>query len=88
MTETKPPSDPSWFEKPRSINLMIGALVLACVALVLADLFYENPHPHFPKWENVFGFQAWFGFIAFVIIVFLGRLLRVIVRRPEDYYDR
>ena len=67
---------------------MIGALVLACVALVLADLFYENPNPHFPKWENVFGFQAWFGFIAFVIIVFLGRLLRVIVRRPEDYYDR
>ena len=88
MTEPNPPSDPSWFEKPRNINLMIGVLVLACLALVLADLFYENPHPHFPKWENVFGFQAWFGFIAFVVIVFLGRLLRVIVSRPEDYYDR
>ncbi len=88
MSEPKPTTEPSWFEKPRNIHWMIGGLVVACLALVLADLFYENPHPHFPKWENVIGFQAWFGFIAFVVIVFLGRLLRVIVRRPEDYYDR
>jgi len=37
--------------------------------------------------ESMFGFQAWVGFIAFVVIVFLGRLLRPIVRRRENYYD-
>ncbi|TWU37807.1 hypothetical protein Q31b_45960 [Novipirellula aureliae] len=80
--------DPSWFERPSNINKMVIALVVVCVLLVLADFFYTNPHPHFPAWENVIGFQAWFGFIAFVVVVFLGRLLRIFVSRPEDYYDR
>tara|TARA_R110002049_G_scaffold27321_3_gene94459 strand:+ start:110664 stop:110939 length:276 start_codon:yes stop_codon:yes gene_type:complete len=79
--------DQSWFERPGNIRLMIGLLVLTCAGLVAADLFYENPHPHFDL-EKTFGFQAWFGFVAFVAVVFLGRLLRLIIKRPEDYYDR
>lgn len=79
-------NEPSWFEKPKNINLLIGALVLTCIGLVLADLMYHNDHPHFPI-EKTFGFQAWFGFAAFVIVVFLGRGLRLIVKRGEDYYD-
>ena len=80
-------NEPSWFERPGNIRLMIAALVVCCVVLAAADLFYENPHPHFEIEKN-FGFQAWFGFLAFVIVVFLGRFLRLIVKRPEDYYDR
>ena len=79
--------DQSWFERPRNVNLLIALLFAVCAGLVLADLFYENPHPHFPI-ETSFGFQAWFGFVAFVAVVFLGRFLRLIVRRDEDYYDR
>lgn len=82
-----PGQDASWFERPRNVSLLITLLCIACAGLVLADLFYENPHPHFPV-ETSFGFHAWFGFIAFVAVVFLGRLLRLIVRRDEDYYDR
>lgn len=80
-------NEASWFERPANIRLMIGGLVVACVALTAADLFYENPHPHF-KMEYWFAFQAWFGFVAFAVIVFLGRLLRMIVSKPEDYYER
>lgn len=79
--------DASWFERPGNIRLLIALLCVVCTVLVLADLFYENPHPHFPI-ETTFGFQAWFGFVAFVAVVFLGRFLRLIVRRDEDYYDR
>ncbi len=85
--ESHSTSQLSWFERPGNINLMIGMLVLACVLLVVAEFFYENPHPHFPI-ESSFAFQAWFGFVAFASVVFLGRLLRLIVRREEDYYDR
>ena len=85
MTQHTPPTDPSWFEKPRNVRNMIIALVVVCAGLALADLFYDNPHPHFDI-ESSFAFQAWFGFITFVVIVFLGRLLRMIVSRPEDYY--
>ena len=77
----------SWFERPQNIRGLIIALCVACALVVLAELFYENPHPHFDL-ETSFAFQAWFGFAAFVAVVFLGRLLRLIVRRPEDYYDR
>ena len=80
-------SNPSWFQRPSNIRGMIAALIVACTLLVLAELFYENPHPHFDI-ETTFAFQAWLGFIAFIVIVFLGWLLRQIVGRPEDYYDR
>lgn len=80
-------NDPSWFERPQNINRMIYALVAICLALVALDKSYSHEHTHFDI-ESVWGFQAWFGFIAFVAIVFLGRGLRVIVRRAEDYYDR
>jgi hypothetical protein len=77
----------SWFERPRNVRTLIVGLGIACLGLVLADLAYENPHPHF-EIESSFGFHAWFGFVAFVAIVFAGRFLRVIVSRPEDYYER
>ena len=75
-----------FFEKSGNVNRIIIALVAVCACLALVDLLYENPHPHFDI-ETSFAFQAWFGFVAFVGAVFLGRLLRVFVQRPEDYYD-
>jgi len=85
MPNHETPTDASWFERPRNINLMIAVLLIVCTGLVLAELFYP-PHGHFPL-EETFGFQAWFGFVAFIVIVYLGRGLRMIVRREEDYYD-
>ncbi|WP_404306558.1 hypothetical protein [Neorhodopirellula lusitana] len=76
----------SWFERPSNVRKLIMGLVVACVLLAAADFFYTNPHPHFAI-ESSFAFQAWFGFVTFVVIVFLGRLLRLFVSRPEDYYD-
>ncbi|KAA1259126.1 hypothetical protein LF1_16540 [Rubripirellula obstinata] len=80
-------ANPGFFEKPRNINAIIVGLVVLCVLLALADLFYTNPHPHFAI-ETSFAFQAWFGFVAFASVVFLGRLLRVFVMRSEDYYEQ
>jgi hypothetical protein len=79
-------AEKAWFDKPGNIRMLIGALIVVCIGLVLADFMYTNDHPYF-AWESIFGFQAWVGFIAFVVIVFLGRLLRPIVRRRENYYD-
>lgn len=88
MTEKEhTPDDLSWFEKKSNIRMMIIGLIVACVLLVLAQFTYENDHPHFPKYENFVGFQAIFGFVAFVVIVFLGMGLRLIIEREEDYYD-
>ena len=77
----------SWFEKPGNIRTLISALVVTCIALVAVDLLYENDHAHF-EIEKSFAFQAWFGFVTFVVIVFLGIALRPMIKRDEDYYDR
>jgi uncharacterized membrane protein len=79
----------SWFE--RNVNLISIGLLVACGLTLVAQWYpglgYDEHHPaHFPQ-EQWFGFQAAFGFVAFVVIVFLGRGLRLIVKRPEDYYD-
>lgn len=80
--------EPSWFEEPANIRMMIIGLIVVCVGLVLAEFTYENDHMHFKEYESIPGFQAVFGFVAFVVIVFLGMGLRLIIKRDEDYYDR
>lgn len=85
-TEVQEPARLSWFDQPSNVRKIVVGLIAICVLLVLADFLYTNDHPYFSL-ETVFGFQAWVGFIAFVVIVFLGRLLRPIVRREENYYD-
>jgi len=88
--------DTSWFE--RNVNLIIAGLVLACAATLVAqamcrfELFglhrlFSEEHPAHFDLESWFGFQALFGFVAFVVVVFLGRVLRIFVKRDEDYYD-
>jgi hypothetical protein len=84
------PPESSWPE--RHVSWIITALVVACAATLAAEPvwrpFFDEHHPaHFPI-ENVIGYQALLGFVAFVCVVFLGKLLRVFVKRPEDYYDR
>lgn len=82
------PEDQSWFERPANIQKMIIGLIVVCVGLLLAEFTYTNEHMHFKKYESIPGFQAAFGFVAFVVIVFLGMGLRLIIKRDEDYYDR
>ena len=79
----------SWLE--RNVNLAIWALVIACIGtligqLVLSPMFDEHHPAHF-EIETVFGFSGVFGFVAFVAVVYLGRFLRLFVKRDEDYYD-
>lgn len=83
----------SWPE--RNVNLIIWVLVIACAATVVAqfmfgtvfDPLFDEKHPAHFSLEEFPAFQAIFGFVAFVVIVFLGRILRLFVMRKEDYYD-
>ena len=81
--------DPSWLE--RNVSLLIAGLVIACVATLVVQAVYsplfDDHHPAHFEQENIFGYSAIFGFVAFIGVVFLGWCLRLIVKRPEDYYD-
>ncbi len=85
---TAPPDErPGWFDRPENVRLLIIGLIVVCVVVVVAELIFPNHHPHFAI-EKIPGFQAAFGFAAFVVVVMLGKALRVVVSREEDYYDR
>ncbi len=56
------------------------------LVILLAVDFFIPKHGHFP-WENAPGFYAVYGFIGCVSLIFVAKLLRLIVKRKENYYD-
>lgn len=80
-----PQDDPRWLDKPGSVDLLIKILVIACVVTVLADFgYHKHGEFHFQEFP---GFDAIFGFLAYVGLVNLAKGVRVLLMRSEDYYD-
>jgi hypothetical protein len=75
-----------WLDQPGNVRKIYLGLWVVCLLLAGTDLLYEK-HPHFAI-ESVFGFYAFYGYISCVSLVLAAKLLRKIVMRPEDYYDR
>ena len=63
---------------------LFWVLVAACILVLLLGYTFTW-HGEF-EMENINGFYAVFGFVAFVTLVILSALLRLIVSRPEEYY--
>ncbi len=74
------------FDNPRNVKIVIYALFIACGLLPFVDLLIHK-HAYF-GFDGWFGFYAWFGFVACVILVITAKGLRVLLKRPEDYYDQ
>ncbi len=77
--------DPRWLDKPGSVDLLIKILIAACVASVMADFFYDK-HGEF-HFQEFTGFDALYGFIAYVGLIHVAKGVRVLLMRSEDYYD-
>jgi hypothetical protein len=87
--DTDPPkrrSTQPLFDRTSTHQAIFYGLIGACAAVLLSDLFYHK-HGHF-EFESSFGFHAFFGFLAYLTIVNSAKLLRLWVRRSEDYYGR
>jgi hypothetical protein len=76
---------PGLFTTPRNVRRIIVGLFGLCGLLLLLDLLYHK-HVHFAE-EQRFGFYAFYGFVSCVSLVLVAKVLRVLIRRPEDYYD-
>ena len=60
--------------------------IIAIAAFLILIDFTIHRHAYFSL-EEIYGFPAAFGFISFVFIVLVGKFLRKILMRKEDYYD-
>ena len=75
-----------WLYRPGTPRRLWIAFAAVLAATVLAG-FAVDMHPHF-AFESVPAFYALFGFGACVVLVFGSKLLGVLLKRRDDYYDR
>jgi hypothetical protein len=76
----------SWLDHPRNVARLYRGLCVVGGLLVLADLVaHRHAETPFDGW---FGFYGVYGFVACVALVLAAKVLRRIVMRPEDHYDR
>ncbi len=97
MSEHPPVNDDKqyWLDKPSSVRLIIIGLVVACVVVFAVPTVMDlmaDPHHHgeshrYFDYESYIGFHALYGFLAYSFIVLTAKGLRIILKRPEDYYD-
>jgi hypothetical protein len=75
-----------WLDDKRNVDKVWYGVVAICALLFLADAFYEK-HVEFQV-EHWFGFYGIYGFVGCVFLVLSAKVLRKIVMRSEDFYDR
>lgn len=75
----------SGITEPRNATRIFYVLLVICVGLALADFLYHK-HAYFDV-EEFPAIYALVGFVAYATVVFLAKGLRLIIKRPEDYYE-
>lgn len=75
-----------WLDRSENVTKLYRGLWILGLALLSIDLFlHKHEEFDFATW---FGFYAFFGFFACVVLVLIAKKLRVVLMRPEDYYER
>ena len=74
-----------WLVRPKTIRLL-WILMFVILALTVLLQFGAHIHGHFIIDES-FGFNAWYGFFGCVVMVFGAKLLSIIIKRRDTYYD-
>jgi len=76
-----------WLDRSENVTKIYRGLWTVGLLLLAADLLMHR-HEEF-GWAGWFGFYAAYGFFACVALVLAAKeILRRLVKRPEDYYDR
>ena len=73
-----------WIDTRSGVNRLIGVLALLCLLLFAVEFVWHR-HVKVP-YEEMTGFYAVAGSVAFSVIVLGARLLRLVVRRDESFY--
>ena len=97
MSHPESNSERTWsIAKPENADRVFYGLCSIAIFLVITDVCYMlYMHSTGPKgyvkghfaFEDIMGFHAAYGFMAFVVVVMSGTHLRKYLMRPLDYYD-
>ncbi len=75
------------FDNPKNVSLLLLIFFVSLAVLLVPD-FLVHRHTYF-TWEEWPEFYPVFGFVACVVLVLVAKyILRPLVKREEDYYER
>lgn len=78
--------DKRWLDEPRNVDRVVHTVYAICAISVLLDLFIHRHETL--EFAHFFGFYAWYGFVACTSLVLAAKVLRIFVKRDENYYQR
>ncbi|MBW2144301.1 MAG: hypothetical protein JRG75_07885 [Deltaproteobacteria bacterium] len=81
----KPNKEFDYFDKPETIKKLWILLYVVCGLLVVPD-FFTHRHPYF-GFDGFFGFYALLGFVSCVVLILFSKLVGLVLKVKEDYYD-
>ncbi|MFH1156729.1 MAG: hypothetical protein V1793_23245 [Pseudomonadota bacterium] len=73
------------FDNPKNVRRLRTCFYVALVLVVVAE-FFIHKHDEFGV-DHFIGFYAVYGFISYVLLIFVAKGIRKLVMRKEDYYD-
>ena len=69
------------------IKILKIAFFLSIILSCLLGFVFPNENPHF-FWQKLPVFEALFGFIGCIVVVFVAKFLgRFLLQKKEDYYN-
>lgn len=81
-----PDEQKNWIDQKKNVDRICFLLVAASLALLLIDPLI---HKHGPfVIEHWWGFYGILGFAGCTAMALVARMLRTVLKRSEDYYDR
>tara|TARA_Y100000589_G_C26786403_1_gene479910 strand:+ start:111 stop:350 length:240 start_codon:yes stop_codon:yes gene_type:complete len=75
-----------WITKKENIRKLWIWLIFLLICLVVAQ-FVLPISGHFLV-ESWIGFAAWFGFISCIVMILFAKILGILVKKSEDYYEK
>ena len=74
-----------WLVRPATIRkLWIGFSVVLALSVLAQAVIYVKGYFAIDDW---FGFGAVYGFVSCLLMVLVAKLLGVILKRPQEYYE-
>ncbi len=87
MKEKKEMKEFDYFDRPETIKKLWIMLYVVCGLTVIPDFFTHREH-HVFSFDHFFGFKAFLGFVSCALLILFSKLVGLILKVKEDYYDK
>ena len=75
-----------FFDKTGNVKKFLWGVHIIAAILLALEFVYDR-HVYHP-WEGLWGFYAVYGFVACWLLVEVAKLMRMVLGRPPDYYEK